>query len=86
MLAILFNLSFSYGYFPTILKTSKETPIYKKDSKLKCTNYRPIPLLSNIEKILEKIVHNCLYKFFEDNKLIYNLQLDFDKNTQAQLL
>ena len=76
-LAVLFNLSFTSGSFPTILKTSKVTPIYKKDSKLKCSNYRPISLLSNIDKILERIVYNCLYNFFEDNKLVYNLEFGF---------
>ena len=76
-LAVLFKLSFSCGSFSTILKTSKVTPIYKKDSKLKCSNYRPISLLSNINTILEKIVYNRLYKFFEDKKLIYNLHFGF---------
>ena len=38
----LFNLSFSRGVFPLILKTSKVIPVYKRDSKLKCSNYRPI--------------------------------------------
>ena len=73
----MFNLSFTSGSFPTILKTSKVTLIYKKDSKLKCSNYRSISLLSNIDKILERIVYNRLYKFVEDNKLVYNLQLGF---------
>ena len=82
-LAVLFNLSFTSGFFPTILKTSKVTPIYKKDSKLKCSNYRPISLLSNIEKILERIVYNRLYKFFEDNKLVYNLQFGFREKHSA---
>ena len=76
-LAVLFNLSFTYGSFPTILKTSKVTPIYKKDSQLQCSNYRPISLLSNIKKILERIVYSRLYKFFEDSKLVYNLQFGF---------
>ena len=76
-LAVLFNLSFTSGSFPTILKTSKVTPIYKKDSKLKCSNYRPISLLFNIDKILERIVYDRLYKFIEDNKLVYNLQFEF---------
>ena len=76
-LAVLFKLSFSCGSFSTILKTSKVTPIYKKDSKLKCSYYRPISLLSNINTILEKIVYNRLYKFFEDKKLIYNLHFGF---------
>ena len=57
-----------------LVKTSKVTPTYKKDSKLQCSNYRPISLLSKIDKILERIVYNRLYKFFEDNKLVYNLQ------------
>ena len=76
-LAVLLNLCFSCGSFPTILKTSKVTSIYKKGSKLRCSKYRPISLLSNIDKILEGIVYNRLYKFFEDNKLIYNLQFGF---------
>ena len=76
-LAVLFNLSFTCGSFPTISKTSKVTPIYKKDSKLKCSNYRPISLLSNIDKILDRIAHNRLYKFFKDNKLVYILQFGF---------
>ena len=78
-LSVLFNLSFSFGSFPTILKTSKVTPIYKKDSKLECSNYRLIFLLSNIDKALERIVYNLLYKFFEDNKLVYNLQFGFQQ-------
>ena len=61
------------------MKTSKVTPIHKKDSKLKCSIYRSIFLLSNIDKILERIVYNHLYKFFEDNKLVYNLQFGFQQ-------
>ena len=40
--------------FPPVLKTAKVVPVFKKDSKLNYGNYRPISLLSNIEKILEK--------------------------------
>ena len=76
-LAVLFNLSFTSASFPTIFKTSKVTPIYKQDSKLTCSSYRPISLLSNIDKILERIVYNRLYKSFEDIKLVYNLQFGF---------
>ena len=54
-LAILFTQSFSSGIFPSILKTSKIIPIYKKGSKLEYSNYRPISLLSNIDKFLESI-------------------------------
>ena len=67
-LAILFNQSFSSGIFPSILKTSKIIPIYKKGSKLECSNYRPISLLSNIDKILERLLYYRLYNFLEKKK------------------
>ena len=54
-LAILFNQSFSSGIFPSILKTSKIIPIYKKGCKSEFSNYRPISLLHNIDKILERL-------------------------------
>ena len=53
-LANLFNLSFSSGVFPSILKTAKVIPVHKKLSKLVCSNYRPISILSNLDKILER--------------------------------
>ena len=47
-LADLFNLSFTTGVFPSVLKTAKVVPVFKTDSKLDYSNYRPISLLSNI--------------------------------------
>ena len=34
-------------------------------------------LLSNADKILERIMYNCLYKFLESKNLIYDLQFGF---------
>ena len=45
-LANIFNSSFSSGICPNFLKFSKVIPIFKKDSKLIISNYRPISLLS----------------------------------------
>ena len=58
------------------------TPIFRKKkkktgSKLKCFNYRPTSLLFNTNEIFEKITYNRLYKFTEENNLIYNLQFGF---------
>ena len=44
----LFNLSSMTGVFPYVLKTAKVVPVFKKDSILDYSNYRPIFLLSNI--------------------------------------
>ena len=76
-LSEIFNISFSSGVFPSILKTAKVIPVYKKDSRLDFSNYRPISLLSNIEKFLDRLIYNRMYKFFSDNNLIYSSQFGF---------
>ena len=65
------------GVFPSVLKTVKVVPVFKKDSKLNYSNYRPISLLSNIEKILEKLMYKRLYTFLDYNNIIYDLQFGF---------
>ena len=40
-------------------------------------NYRPISLLITISKVLEKIVYIHVYKFSQDNKILYNSQYGF---------
>ena len=65
------------GVFPSVLKTAKVVPVFKKDSKLDYRNYRAISLLSNIEKILEKLMYKRLYTFLNNNNIIYNLQFGF---------
>ena len=76
-LSELFNHSFSHGVFPSFLKSSKVNPIFKKESKFKCSNYRPISVLSNIGKIFETIMCNRFYEFLESKNLIYDLQFSF---------
>ena len=75
-MADLFNLSFDTDVFPSVLKTAKVIPIFKKDSKLDYSNYRPISLLSNIEKILEKLMYRRLYTFL-NKSIICDLQFGF---------
>ena len=77
-LADIINLSFQTGIYIDVLKISRVVPIYKdKGSDLDHTNYRPISLLSNINKIIEKIMHERLYSFLEQHKCIYELQFGF---------
>ena len=79
-LSELINKSFSAGCFPNICKTAKVIPIFKTESRLLCNNYRPISLLSNISKIIEKIMHQRLNKFLEESNCFYNLQFGFRLN------
>ena len=65
------------GVFPSVLKTAKVVPIFKKDSELDYSNDRPIYLLSNTEKILEKLMYKRLYTILNKNNVIHNLQFGF---------
>ena len=51
--------------FQSILKTAKRLPVLKKDSILDCCSYRPMVLLSNVEKNPEKLMHKKVYIFFD---------------------
>ena len=80
-LAEIINLSLTTGVYIDKLKISKIIPIYKeKGSKYESKNYRPISLLSNINKIIEKIMHKRLYNFLEEQGSIYDNQFGFRKN------
>ena len=79
-LATICNLSFTTGVFPAILKTAKVIPIRKKNSKLEVSNYRPISLLSNIDKIFEKLMHSRLTEFLEGKQILYYRQFGFRKD------
>ena len=59
----IFNLSVTTGLFPTNLKIAKVKPVYKKESKLDFSNNRL--LLSNLDKIFEKLMLNRLTDFLE---------------------
>ena len=69
-LSELINLSFTLGKFPTILKIAKVITIHKKGEKSE-HNYRPISLISNISKLLEKLVYERLYFFLEKENLLF---------------
>ena len=64
LISLIANLSFSSGTFPNNLKIANVIPIFKKDDRTICNNYRPISLLSNISKIIEKLIHTRLTVFF----------------------
>ena len=78
-LSKIYNLSLVSGTYPEILKISKTVPIFKKGSHHLISNYRPISLLSNLNKILEKLMCNRTYDFLDRFNCIYNLQFGFRK-------
>ena len=75
--SIIFNKSFTTGVFPQLLKTAKVIPIYKADSRMLASNYRPISLLPIIGKLFEKIIFSRITSFVNKFKILYKRQYGF---------
>ena len=76
----LFNACITEGIYPMSLKVAEIKPIYKRGDPNKATNYRPISLLSNFDKIFEKLLYNRLISYIEKFELLNERQFGFRKN------
>lgn len=65
--------------FPTYLKTTVVTPIFKKENTEDVRCYRPIALIPIMAKIFERVLYNNLIEYFEKNKIIIDNQVGFRK-------
>ncbi len=73
-LAHIANLSFLSCNYPDQLKIAKVIPLFKKCEPHLTKNYRPISLLSILNKIIEKLVHKRLYQFLQKHNILYKFQ------------
>jgi hypothetical protein len=71
------NTSFSTATFPQAFKKSHIIPLHKGGDKTVMTNYRPISLINNFAKIVEKIVKERLVGYLEKYHLLSNNQFGF---------
>ena len=79
ILADIPNTSISTGVYPSKLKMAKIIPIFKQDDDTDIKNYRPIALLSDFNKIFEKIVFKRMEYFIEQKNLLTPSQYGFRK-------
>ena len=55
----------------------------KKGEKDKITNYRPILLLSQLNKIFQKLLHNGIYSYLTKFSVFCERQFGFRKNSSS---
>ncbi len=67
------------------MKIARVIPLFKNGNINDFTNYRPISLLSQFSKILEKIFHNRMMSFIEEKNILYESQYGFRKNMSTSL-
>ena len=78
-LAHLFNMSLQEGIVPFEWKEANIIPLFKKGSRNKSVNYRPVSLTSVICKLLETIIRDHMMDFLIKHKLINPSQHGFLK-------
>jgi len=82
----LFSMSLRYASIPSMWKVHKIVPIFKAGDSNTVSNYRPISLLSNVSKVLERLIYNKIINFV--SKTISPVQFGFTKqcSTLQQML
>ena len=75
LLTKLFNKCLVAGIYPESLKIARAIPIFKGGIKNLIPSYRPISILTQINRIFEKIIRDSLYDFIKDK--LYRKQFGF---------
>ena len=78
-LARVFNFSLKEGVVPFEWKAANIIPLFKKGSRNKSENYRPVSLTSVICKLLERLIKDHMVDFLVKHKLLNSSQHGFLK-------
>ena len=75
----MFNLSLHEGTVPHEWNHANVVPIFKKGSRCKAENYRPVSLTSVVCKLLESLLRDHMIDFLEKHNLLKDTQHGFLK-------
>lgn len=79
-LTYIINKVLEGAVFPDELKIATVTPVYKNGEMEDMTNYRPISILNNFSKIIERVIVIRLNGFLQKHNILNNCQHGFIKN------
>jgi len=82
----LFTKSLHHCHIPTDWATHIIVPVYKSGERSNIQNYRPISLLSNISKVLERIIYDKIITFVSHQITPYQFGALKGRSTVQQLL
>ena len=71
------NRSITTSTVPDDFKVARVSPLFKKNSSLEVSNYRPVSVLNTVSKILEKSVYVQFEDYLCTNNLLYQYQSGF---------
>ncbi|KAG7308626.1 hypothetical protein JYU34_005848 [Plutella xylostella] len=86
VIAKMINLFIEQSKYPQALKTSIIRPIYKNGDHKDTTNYRPIAILSCLNKIVEKAITGQISAFLLKHDVIARAQHGFQKGKSTSSL
>jgi hypothetical protein len=73
----LFNYSIWVSQVRDVWKEANVSPLFKSGDPSLVNNYRPIPLISTVNKVFERIVFKHTLNFLRDTNIIASLQSGF---------
>jgi hypothetical protein len=79
LISHIINLCIEKGEFPERLKIGIVKPLFKKGDRKDMASYRPVTLLPVFSKVIEKVIYNSIYDYFETNNLFAPEQMGFRK-------
>ncbi len=73
----LFIVNAIWTHWHGLSKMGKVSPIHKSGNRSEWNNFRPIAVLCNLSKLLEKYIHESLYTLLIKHSLLYLAQSGF---------
>ena len=84
ILMCIFNKCIHLGYYPDNMKIARVVPIHKGGDINDINNYRPISVLTQFNRLFERILASRLTNFFEKNNIISSKQFGFMKKRSTE--